>query len=78
MAVDFAKAYDEDIHLIREVDDEDGQALDAHFESLKLISKLGGDTCQYRRERAAQMNRILPATAFLERRGLQSSYRSSE
>ena len=38
----------------QEVDDEDGQALDAHFEILNLISKLGGDTRQYRRERAAE------------------------
>ena len=59
MAVDFAQAYDEDIHLIREADDEEGQALDAHFEILSIISKLGGNTRQYRRERAAQMNRIL-------------------
>ena len=28
MAVDSAQAYDEDIHLIREADDEEGQALE--------------------------------------------------
>ena len=59
MAVDFARAFDEDINLIREADDEEGQALDSHFEILSIISKLGGNTRKYRRERAAQMNRIL-------------------
>ena len=59
MAVDFIKAYDEDINLIQEIDDEDGQAISAHLEILNIISKLGGDTRKYRRERAKQMNRIL-------------------
>ena len=42
-----------------EEQDDDGQLVSAHLEILSIIAKLGGNTRQYRRERSAQINRIL-------------------